>query len=411
MKLYDLIGAQRRFVYLVIAIVSAAGIWAGFHLPSAIYPELTFPRITIVAQGSALGARQVVFAITRPIEEAISIVPGVQRVRSKSIRGASQIDISFVPNTDMVYALQLVQTRVNEVRGTLPPELEIEIERLTPSVFPILSYNLIGGDAATLYDIARYQIRPVFSRVPGVGRVDVQGTDVREIEVIVDPARLSAQSISYDDVATAIKQATSVDAVGRVAEDYQQFLLVTDQEAHTVEDIGNVVVPTPSGANIRVSDLGSVSLGTEDHTRIIAGDGRPAATLNITRQIGGNTVAIADSIAGLVRAIARTLPPGVRIRPVYDQAALLRDAVSSVRDAMLIGAALAVIVLLVFLRHGTITAFSATSIPLTLAITVFVMRLVGQTFNLMTLGAMAIAIGLVIDDAVVVPENIARHLA
>src|SRR5580704_267439 len=257
MKLYDLLGAQRRFIYVVIA-------------------------------------------LTRPIEEAISIIPGVQRVRSKSIRGASQIDISFAPNTDMVYALQLVNTRVNEIRGTLPPELEIEIERLTPSVFPILSYNLIGGDAATLYDIARYQIRPVFSRVPGVGSVDVQGTDVREIEVIVDPARLSAQSISYDDVANAIKQATSVDAVGRVAEDYQQYLIVTDQEAHTVEDIANVVVSTPSGSSIRVSDLGSVMLGTEDHTRIIAGAGRPAATLNITRQIGGNTVAIADRIAGLV---------------------------------------------------------------------------------------------------------------
>ncbi|HXB26291.1 MAG TPA: efflux RND transporter permease subunit [Gemmatimonadaceae bacterium] len=411
MKLYDLLGAQRRFIYLVIALVSAAGIWAGFRLPSAIYPELTFPRITVVAQGSALGARQVVFALTRPIEEAISIIPGVQRVRSKSIRGASQIDISFAPNTDMVYALQLVNTRVNEIRGTLPPEIEIEIERLTPSVFPILSYNLIGGDAATLYDIARYQIRPVFSRVPGVGRVDVQGTDVREIEVIVDPARLSAQSISYDDVANAIKQATSVDAVGRVAEDYQQFLIVTDQEAHTVEDIANVVVSTPSGSSIRVSDLGSVMLGTEDHTRIIAGDGRPAATLNITRQIGGNTVTIADSIAGLVETITHTLPPGVRIEPVYDQATLVKDAVTSVRDAMLIGAALAIIVLLLFLRHGVITAISATSIPLTLAITVFFMSLVGQTFNLMTLGAMAIAIGLVIDDAVVITENIARHLA
>jgi CzcA family heavy metal efflux pump len=411
MKLFDVLGAQRRFIYLIIAVVSAAGIWAGFRLPSAIYPELNFQRITIVAQGSSLGARQVVFAITRPIEEAISTVPGVQRVHSKSIRGASQIDITFASNIDMAYALQLVNTRVNEIRGTLPPELEVEIERLTPSVFPILSYNLIGGDAATLYDIARYQIRPIFSRVPGVGRVEVQGTDVREIEVIVDPARLSAQSISYDDVANAIKAATSVDAVGRVAEDYQQFLIVTDQEAHTVEDIGNVVVPTPSGSNIRVSDLGTVTLGTEDHTHIIAGDGKPAASLNVTRQIGGNTVAIADSIAGLVKTVTKTLPPGVRLEPVYDQASLVRDAVTSVRDAMLIGAVLAVVVLLLFLRHGVITAISATSIPLTLAITVFFMSLVGQTFNLMTLGAMAIAIGLVIDDAVVVTENIARHLA
>src|ERR1700722_17051219 len=113
MKLYDLIGAQRRFVYLVIAIVSAAGIWAGFHLPSAIYPELTFPRITIVAEGSALGARQVEFSITRPIEEAVSVVPGVLRVHSRSIRGSTEMQITFTPNTDMTYALQLVQARVN----------------------------------------------------------------------------------------------------------------------------------------------------------------------------------------------------------------------------------------------------------------------------------------------------------
>ncbi len=411
MKLFDLLGSQRRFIYLVIALVSVAGIWAGLRLPSAIYPELTFPRITIVAQGSALGSRQVVFAVTRPIEEAVSVVPGVQRVQSKSIRGSAEINISFTPNTDMVYALQLVQTRVNQVRSELPPELEIEVERLTPSIFPILTYNLEGGDAATLYDIARYQIRPVFARVPGVGRVNVQGTDVREIEVVVDPARLAAQGISYDDVATAIRQATSVEAVGRVAEDYQQFLIVTDQEAHGVDDVANVVVPTPSGNGVRVRDLGTVAIGTEDHTRIIAGDGRPAASLNVTRQIGGNSVAIADSISGLVRTIARTLPPGVHLQPVYDQASLVRDAVTSVRDAMLIGAVLAVVILLLFLRHGTITAISATSIPLTLAITVFVLSLAGQTFNLMTLGAMAIAIGLVIDDAVVVTENIARHLA
>lgn len=411
MSLFDLLHAQRRFVYLVIALVSGAGIWAAFKLPSAIYPELTFPRVTVVVQGSALGARQVEFSITRPIEEAVSIVPGVQRVHSKSIRGASEINISFAPSTDMIYALQQVQARVNQVRQQFPPELDIEVERLTPSVFPILSYNLEGGDPATLYDIALRQIRPVMSRVPGVGRVDVTGTDVREIEVIVDPARLAGLGISYDDVATAIRQSTSVDAVGRVAADYKQFLIVTDQEAHTTGDIAGIIVPTATGGGVRVGDLGVVTLGTEDHTRVIAGDGRPAALLNVTRQIGGNTVAIADSIAGVVRTLAPTLPPGVHLKPVYDQAALVRDAVTSVRDAMLIGAALAVIVLLLFLRHGVITAISAASIPLTLAITVFVMWQVGQTFNLMTLGAMAIAIGLVIDDAVVVTENIARHLA
>ncbi len=404
--LFDVLSRQRRFVYLLIGILSVAGVWSALRLPSAIYPELRFSRITVVAQGSTLGARQIVFSVTRPLEEAVSIVPGVTRVRSHTIRGATEISVTFASGTDMDRALQLVRARVNQIQASLPADLELEIEQLTPSLFPILSYNLEGGEPATLYDLARYDIKPLISRVPGVGRVDVQGSDVREIEVIADPARLAAHGLTYADLADGIRRAITVQAVGRVAQDYRQYLIVTDQEAHATEDIGNVVVH----GGLHVRDLATVQVGTEDHVRIIAGDGRPAALINITRQLGGNSLAIADSISRIMATVAPTLPPGVHVKPVYDQAQLVREAVSSVRDAMLIGAALAVLVLLVFLRHGRITAISATSIPLTLAITVFVMRLLGQTFNLMTLGAMAIAIGLVIDDAVVITENIARHL-
>ena len=403
---FALLGEQRRFVYLVVTLISAAGIQAAIRLPSAIYPELQFSRITVVAEGSALGARQVLFAVTRPIEEAVSIVPGVTRVQSKVIRGGSETNITFSESTDMAYALQQTQQRVNQIIGDLPAGLDVEVERMTPSLFPVLSYNLEGGEPATLYDIARYQIRPLISRVPGVGRVDVQGSDVREIEVIADPARLSAAGLTYDDLAAAIRSATDVNAVGRMPANYKQYLIVTTSEAHSSADIGGVVV---RGAT-RVRDIATVINGTEDHVRIIAGDGRPAALLNITRQLGGNTVAIADSVAHIAATLRTTLPPGVHLKPVYDQAALVRDAVTSVRDAMLIGAVLAVIILLLFLRHARITAISASAIPLTMAITVFIMSLMGQSFNLMTLGAMAIAIGLVIDDAVVVTENIVRHL-
>ena len=393
-------------MYLIVGILSVAGVWSALRLPSAIYPELRFSRITIVAQGSTLGARQIVFSVTRPLEEAVSIVPGVTRVRSHTIRGATEISITFASGTDMDRALQLVRARVNQIQAALPADLELEIEQLTPSLFPVLSYNVEGGEPATLYDLARYDIKPLISRVPGVGRVDVQGSDVRELEVIADPARLAARGLSYSDLADGIRRAITVQAVGRVAQDYRQYLIVTDQEAHAAEDIGNVVVH----GGLHVRDLATVQAGTEDHVRIIAGDGKPAALINVTRQLGGNALAVADSIARIMAAIAPTLPPGVHVKPVYDQAQLVREAVRSVRDAMLIGAALAVLVLLLFLRHGRITAISATSIPLTLALTVFVMRLLGQTFNLMTLGAMAIAIGLVIDDAVVITENIARHL-
>jgi len=404
--LFTILGQQRRFVYLAVVLLTVAGIWSALQLPSAIYPELEFSRVTVVVNGTSLGARQVLFSITRPVEEAISIVPGVTRVQSRAIRGGSETNITFAPRTDMVDALQQVRARVNQIANDLPQGLDVEVERQTPSLFPIISYNLEGGDPATLYDIARYQIKPIISRVPGVGRVDVQGSDVREIEVVADPARLAGQRLTFEDVADAIRQATTVTAVGRMPENYKQYLIVSAGEAHSLDDVANVVV----GHGVRVRDIATVTSGTEDHVRIIAGDGKPAALLNITRQPGGNTVAIADSIAAIARNLRAALPPGVRIKAVYDQAALVRDAVKSVRDAMMIGAVLAVIVLLLFLRHARITAISASSIPLTMAITVFVMSLVGQTFNLMTLGAMAISIGLVIDDAVVITENIVRHL-
>jgi CzcA family heavy metal efflux pump len=404
-SLFGVLAQQRRFIYMAIVVLSAAGIWFATRLPSAIYPELTFSRITVVAEGTSLGARQILFTVTRPIEEAVSIVPGVTRVQSRSIRSGSETNITFSSSTDMIYALQQVQARVNQIRGDLPPGLDIEIERLTPSLFPILSYNLEGGDPARLFDIARYQIKPLISRVPGVGRVDVMGSDVREIEVIADPGRLAAQQLTYQDLASAIQASTTVEAVGRMPRDYRQYLIVTTTEAHSADDVANIVV----SRGLRVGDLATVRAGTEDHTRVIAGDGRPAALINITRQIGGNTLEIADSVARIATSLRKTLPPGLILKPVYDQASLVREAVTSVRDAMIIGAVLAVIILLLFLRHARITAISASSIPITMAMTVFVMSLIGQTFNLMTLGAMAIAIGLVIDDAVVITENIVRH--
>src|SRR6185436_14370697 len=188
---------------------------------------------------------------------------------------------------------------------------ELEVDRMTPSLFPILSYNLEGGDPATLYDLARYQIKPIISRVPGVGRVDVQASDVREIEVIADPARLAAQQMTYADLAAAINAATTVTAVGRMPQDYRQYLIVTTTEAHAADDIANVVI----GHGLRVRDLAAVRSGTEDHVRIVTGDGKPAALINITRQVGGNTLNIADSVAAIAENLRKTLPRGVVLKP------------------------------------------------------------------------------------------------
>jgi multidrug efflux pump subunit AcrB len=406
-KLFDTLLAQRRFIYLVVALLTGAGIAATMSLPSSIYPELYFPRITIVAQGTALGARQQMFSVTRPIEEAVSIVPGVRRVRSRTIRGASELTLDFAPKTDMIVALQLTESRINETRGDLPAGVEIETERMLPSLFPIITYNVMGADPGQLYDIARFRIKPALAGIPGVGRVDIQGSEVREVEVIADPARLATLGVSYDALAEAIRGTLGVQAIGRVDRNYQQFLVLLDAEAHDVDDVGDVVL---RGA-LRVRDVATVSMAAEERVRLIRGNGKPAALINISRQPNGNTLELSDSVAQTIDAIQKTLPAGITVQRVYDQAALVREAVRSVRDAMIIGAILAVIILLLFLRDLRITAISAAAIPLTMAITVFGLKLLGRTFNLMSLGGMAIAIGLVIDDAVVVTENIARHLA
>jgi CzcA family heavy metal efflux pump len=407
MKLVDLLSAQRRFIYLATALLAGAGIWAARRIPSAIYPELTFPRIAVVAQGATLGAEQVVFTVTRPLEEALSSVPGAQRVRSRSIRGSAEISVDFAPRTNMAQALQLAQARANQVQSTLPPGVTLQVERLAPTVFPILSYNLTGASTTRLYDVAVYQVRPVVSRVPGISQVEVQASDVPEVEVVADPTRLTTLRLSYPDLANAIRAGIQPAAVGRIAQSYKQYLVVTDLEARAPEDVAGVVVRPGT----RVGDVATVRMGTTDHVTLVAGDGRPAALVNISRQVGGNTVSIADSVAKEMAALQRTLPAGMRLQPVYDQAVLVREAVGSVRDAMIVGALLAVVILLLFLRRWRITAISAASIPITMAISVFGMWLLGQTFNLMTLGGMAVAIGLVIDDSVVVTENIVRHLA
>ncbi|HPF61448.1 MAG TPA: efflux RND transporter permease subunit [Gemmatimonadales bacterium] len=398
---------HRRAIYLVVAMLSVAGIWAGRRLPSAIYPELEFTRVTIVSDAGVLGVRQVLFGVIRPIEEAVAVVPGVTRVESRAIRGGGETTISFAPGTDMANALQQVQARVNQVQPDLPPGIGLQVERLTPSLFPILSYNLEGGDPAELLDIARYRLRPQLSRIPGVARVDVMGSVGREIEVIADPVRLAARGFTWDALAGAIRDATTVTALGQAPADYRQYLLLAGQEIHADSMVADLVV----GPQVRVRDLATVRRGTTDRVRLVTGDGHPSAFITVSRQPGGNTLAIADSIASLSRRLAPSLPPGVRLVPVYDQAVLVRDAVQSVRDAMLLGAVLAVVVLLAFLGDLRVTAISAAVIPLTMAITTLVMSLLGQTFNLMTLGAMAVAIGLVIDDAVVVTENIVRQLA
>ena len=401
-----------RAIVFAVAFLTLAGIYAATTLPSGIYPEVEFARIVVIAEAGDLSPRIMMLAVTRPLEEAARGVLGVRRVRSKTIRGASEISVLFDPGTDMAQALQLMQGKVDEARQSLPPDTEIKIERMTPSAFPILSFNLTGRlPAVDLNDIATFQLRPLLSRIPGVASVDVIASEEREISAIIDPDRLNAAKLSLEQVADALRHSNQIVTVGRLPKDHQQFLVLSVSELKDLDDIKHVVVSFRAETPVYLGDIAEVREGVVDRTTLVTAGGEPAAVITLARQIGGNIIAIADGVERTLRDQARSLPSAVRISKVYDLAAFVRDAVASVSEAIVIGAALAILVLLVFLRDWRPTLVAALTLPLTMAGTFLILRAAGGTINLMSMGGLAIAIGLVIDDAVVVVENIHRHLS
>jgi CzcA family heavy metal efflux pump len=400
-----------RAVLLLTAGLTLAGVIALFQLPSNIYPELAFPRIVILAHSGDLSPDIMLLTVTRPIEEQVSTVLGARRVRSRTIRGGSEISVLFNPGMDMQQALQLVQARVNDARSALPAETDVEVERLTPAVFPILSLILNGNvPDADLHDYAVYNLRPLFSRVPGVGQVEVDATDTREISVIVDPQKALAHRLSLPDIADRLRATNNVSSVGRLDSNYQQFLILTNTQYRSAEEIGNTVLGSDPKSQVRLSEIATVREGVADRRLLVTGNGRPAAVINVTRQIGGNILSISEQVKELAFHSQNVIPATLHLSVVYDLAEFVHESMGSVRDAILIGGLLAIVILFVFLRQARITVVAAVSLPLTVIATFFFVKILGGTLNLMSLGGLAIAIGLVIDDSVVVVENIYRHL-
>ncbi|HVB36567.1 MAG TPA: efflux RND transporter permease subunit [Candidatus Acidoferrales bacterium] len=402
---------NRYAVYLLTAFLTVAGAYSFFVLPSNIYPSLDFPRIMILVHSGDLSTRTMLLMVTRPIEVSVSTVQGVNRVRSKTIRGAAEIGILFNPGTDMKYALQLVQARVSAVRGALPAATQVSVEWESPTVYPVLSLILNGNvPDADLYDYAYYDLRPLITRVQGVGQVEVQATDTREISVVADPQKLLSHRLTLDDIANELAATNQVAAVGRLPKDYSQYQILTDDQFHTLNDIRNAVVAVQDQVPVRLGDIATVKIGVADPTLLVTGNGKPAALINISRQIGGDILKISNQIKTMTQNLGSAIPKTLHISVDYDLAEFVSESIKNVRDAILIGAFLAVLILFAFLRDVRTTLVAATSLPLSVIGTFFFVRAFHGTLNLMSLGGMAIAIGLIIDDAVVIIENIYRHI-
>lgn len=388
-----------------------AGLWVARELPKAVYPEMDFPREQVVASLPGAAAKAVQVGVTRPLEEALASIPGLVHLRSRTLRGAAELSLLFASDTDMAQAHTLVLARLGETRERLAQGTELTAERVSASGFPILSLNMTGPyPPSQLYGLAQYTLAPALAGLPGVGRITVQASEVPEVQVLLDPTRLAAAHLTTTQVAAALSASNSVKAVARVERAHELVLGVVSGEWRSLSELSEVVVGGSTEAPLRLRDVGEVREGVVPRTTIIQVDGGPGVILNIARRANGDILALDAAVKARLAEIAPSLPPGITLRPVYEQAEFVREAAGGVRDSVLFGALFAVGVLALFLRDARATGVAAVALPLTLGTTLLLLRALGQSLNLMTLGGLAISVGLVIDDAVVVTEAVHAEL-
>ena len=401
-----------RTVFFFAAVFTIAGAYLALQVPISVFPDTNFPRVVIGVDNGVMPVEQMEVTITKPIEDAVNSVPGLVTVRSTTSRGSAEVSLFFDWNVDMYRSLQLTDAALSKVEQTLPSTARITTNRLTFATFPILGYSLTSDTVpqTQLWELATYDLKPPLNRVLGVSTVTVQGGKIPEFHVTPNLALLSASGVTISDLVNAIQASNIVESPGLYQAHHQLVLGLVGAQVHDADELRQLVVKTtPAGAPVRVADVATVESATMPVYTTVTANGKDAVLLNIARQPSSNTVAVADAVAAEVDQLRQKLPQGVTLQPFYDQSQLVRDAIASVRDAIFIGLILACIVLFLFLRDWSSSLVAGLVIPVTIAVTVLVLRMIGQSFNLMTLGGLAAAIGLVIDDAIVVVENIVLH--
>jgi CzcA family heavy metal efflux pump len=398
-------------IIFLICIVAVVGVYEALTLPVAVFPTTNFPRIIISVDNGVMPIQQMEVSITRQIEAAIRSVPGLETVRSITSRGSAEIDLNFSWGVDMLETLQLVDAAVSRVQHALPSTADIQTHRLDFASFPIIGYSLTSASVpqTDLWELATYDIKPRLNALPGVASVLVQGGQRPEFHVTVNPAQMLRAKTSIGDIVGAINRTNVIDSPGLLNRNHQLFLGLVDGQVHSVDDIGNVIIKHVNNVPVRVGDIGTVAPGTEPKYTVVSANGKPAVLVSVNRQPDSNTVQVADEVHQEMAAIQRSLPAGVVLQPFYDQSGIVQESIASVRDAIVIGLFLAGFIIWLFLRDWGTAIMTGLVVPVTMVITFIAMKLLGQSFNLMTLGGLAAAVGLVIDDKIVVVENIVLH--
>jgi multidrug efflux pump subunit AcrB len=406
------IAQHSRPVIFLILTLGLLGAYLAFTIPVSVFPATNFPRVLIAVDNGVMPIDQMLVTITRPLEEAVNSVPGLLTVRSITSRGSAEVDLYFRWDVDMFQTLQYVNAAISRVQPELPATAKIEAHRLTFAAFPIIGYSLTSDTMpqTKLWEMATYEMKPRLNRLEGVSTVIIQGGQEPEFQITPDPAKLLSASVTVTDILDAVRRTNLIDSPGLLERNHQLYLSLINGQVHTPEEIANAVVKnTPAGIPVRIGDLASVAPSVKPVYTVVTANGKPAVLLNINRQPDGNTVQVAQEVHDEIESIRKALPPGIRIEPFYDQSIIVSESIKSVRDAILLGLILASIILVVFLRDWGTSLVAGLVIPVTVMVTFIALKVMGETFDLMTLGGLAAAVGLVIDDAIVVVENIVLH--
>ena len=403
---------HRRSLLFLVAILALAGVAAALKLPVALFPQVDFPRVVVALDAGDRPADQMVIAETRPIEQSVRSVPGVISIRSTTSRGSAELSINFHWGEDMVSAMLQVESAVNQVLPTLPAGTSFSVRRMDPTVFPVAAYSLTSDTHSLieLRDLAQYQLIPLLSSIDGVAKVAAMGGEQAEYRVELNSAKLASYGMTFADVAQAISASNVLQAVGRLEDHYKLYLLLSDTRIRSLKQIRETVLRSGANGLVRLEEIARIYPTSAPQWLRVTADGHDAVLVQIYQQPGGNTVQIIRDIRQRLQEYRDKIPAGVNIANWYDQGQLIVASTNSVRDAIFIGVVLAALVLFIFLRSLKITMVAILVVPSVLASTVLLLHVLHMSFNIMTLGGMAAAVGLIVDDAIVMIEQIIRRL-
>ncbi len=402
--------AYKNPLAVILAIIVMGGLFAYSKLQTALFPEITFPKIKIIADAGLQPVNKMMVTVTKPLENVIKQVPDLHTVRSTTSRGSCEISAYMDWNANIDLSQQRIESKISQIRNTLPPETQITVEKMNPSILPVMGYNLESHNLSPieLKQLALYTIKPFLSQVDGISEVRIIGGKQKEYWITLDKEKMTVLGMSPDAVNATLSQTNFIKSNGYLSDYRYLYLSVTDATVHTLEDLQNMVVRNDGKRVVLLKDIAVINISEAvEYTRINA-NGKDALLIAVIKQPNSNLLTVSAVMEKRIEALRQILPKGVTISPYYVQADFVNDSVKSVTDSLWIGLALAIIVAVIFLRSVKASSTILLTIPVTLCLTLIVLYFIGYSLNIMTLGAIAAAIGLIIDDAIVVVEQIHR---